>query len=88
MTPELTSAVCMMQMGSFEMRVRRSVKGGAGASTLSASSTNGSESAYPTPAPGMDKQSFALWLQTDDPYGGFPHTVQPERLHPVKLVPS
>lgn len=55
MKPGLTAAVCMMQMGSFEMRVRRSVKGGA--SSLSASSSNGSEPAYPTPAPGMAKHS-------------------------------
>ena len=47
-----SGAVCDMQMGSFEIRVRRSSKGSSGANSLNASSYNGSEPAFPIPPPG------------------------------------
>ncbi|CAL5229567.1 g12921 [Coccomyxa viridis] len=68
MCQETEIAEVELQMGSFEMRVRRSSKGSNGASNMSMYS-NGSEPAYPTPPPGS---AFASTASMDIPAGDMP----------------
>ncbi|CAK0784621.1 hypothetical protein CVIRNUC_007825 [Coccomyxa viridis] len=66
MCHETEIAEVELQMGSFEIRVRRSSKGSSGAGSLNTSSYNGSEPAFPIPPPGT---AFASTASMDIPAG-------------------